>query len=71
MLRISSMIIISKAMSVQIIQDPLEYLDYTEGFVPANYFVAKRMMRVERDMELSTRAWYEAALLLGMEVSRV
>jgi hypothetical protein len=29
------------------------------------------MMRVERDMELSTRAWYEAALLLGMEVSRV
>ena len=53
------------------IQDPLEYLDYMEGFIPANYFVAKRIMRVEFHAELCPRAWYEAALLLGMEVSRV
>lgn len=58
-------------MSEIIIKDPLEYLDYMEGFVPANYFVAKRIMRVEFHVDLCPRAWYEAALLLGMEVSRV
>ena len=55
----------------KIVNDPHEYLDYMEGEVPANYFVAKRIMQVEFHAELCPRAWYEAALLLGMEVSRV
>lgn len=55
----------------RVIQDPHEYLDYTEGFVPRDYFMAKRMMLAERNLELCPRAWYEAALLLGMEVNRV
>lgn len=55
----------------RVIQDAHEYLDYTEGFVPCDYFMAKRMMLAERNLELCPRAWYEAALLLGMEVRRV